>query len=207
MKQQGLAPIYIILIVLLILGGGLAFYFLVPELAPSGQGNEIPQPTNGDIAQLPPPEVVFSLTSPKTQYKVGDEIPISVIADTGSKETAGLDVMLLYDPTAFKLKIINQSAKIDQDRYIMKEGTQFENYNYFKSEENEGKLIFSALKAPQLVFSGKTTVGTLTFQALKAGVFEIKFNFQPGTSHDFTNISVNGEEILDGVENITITVN
>jgi hypothetical protein len=199
--QKGLAPIYIILIILFVLGGGIGLYFFS---SPSGKDQLI----NGSVvtqSTASSPPVTIALTSSKERYQVGDTIEIAVELNTEDKQTAGIDVMLSYDPAILKLKAVDETASTEPMRYLIIGESEFANFNYFRAEEGIGNIVFSALMRAQETFSGQTTVATLTFEAIKAGTEEIIFLFDLGSTKD-TNVSYNGQDVLEKAESITLTI-
>lgn len=139
----------------------------------------------------------LSLEPSTKDYQVGDELKVDVILDTASQQTAGVDVVLEYDPQT--LELIPQDKILDE---WLPEDSPFKNYPRSFLDLEKGNLSFSALMEAQKSFKGKTKIATLHFKALTTKTTKIDFVFKRGSTTD-SNIAdfFNASDMLNKVQN------
>lgn len=149
----------------------------------------------------------LSLTPAKSEVAVGEEITLSIYADTGESDvTSGIDVIASYDPELLEM--------VDADG--AQPGTQIKPGSLFSlTPANEvilasGLITFSAVQEPtsQPVNTRNGQVATLTFKAKAAGTSDVKFQFDAGSLADTNMVRAGGQagDLLARVKNATITV-
>lgn len=161
-----------------------------------------------------PTPVSLSLQTEKKEYDLNETIKINILIDSSNKKTAGVDIVLTYDPEILELQSKNpvkektgakkQTSQNPQD-FIDIEFSSFDIFPYIKTNTINGKIYFSALAKPLKDISGKGIIGSLTFKPQTTGNTQINFEFQKGSNND-SNIAYLGKDILNQVYGIDITI-
>ncbi|HJZ04689.1 hypothetical protein A2634_03175 [Candidatus Amesbacteria bacterium RIFCSPHIGHO2_01_FULL_48_32] len=127
--------------------------------------------------------------------KVGERFTAQIVMDTAGAEVGGADMMLVYDPE--KVTVVEVVP-----------GTLFDDYPIAAFDNETGKISFSGIvSSKDRLYSGRGTLGSVTFMGRAAGVSIVKFEFTLGDTRD-SNIAVTYEpgDILAKVDNLTIVV-
>lgn len=164
--------------------------------------------------------VVLSLQTEKSEYNLNDLIEVNILIDSGKRKTAGVDIVLTYNPQILELQsknpIVNKQA-IKEKTSIKKQPTQnphdfintelssFDIFPYIKTDAVNGKVYLSALVKPLKDVSGKGIIGSLTFKTITNGNTQINFEFQKGSTND-SNVAFLGKDILDKIYGVDITI-
>lgn len=146
--------------------------------------------TKSEMAEL-------SLETQSKNIKPGDNFSVNVILDTFSNQTTASDVTIKYDPqflTSNKLNEPFTQSKI------------FQKTVFNKLDNKAGVATMSAVADIDKSFSGRGVLTTFTFRALKAGTTEIRIEFIPKDTRD-SNIVSETADILESVQNLTLTIN
>ena len=126
---------------------------------------------------------MLTLETTKTEFKVGEEVPVSIKIDTGGQVADGVDLVLKYDP---KL--------LQADNSSIVKGTLFPDYPVTKIEP-EGTVQITAITS--LVGKGYSGIGnfaTINFKALSKGKAQVKVEFTKGAT---TDSNIVGAEVPD----------
>lgn len=132
------------------------------------------------------------LDAPKTNYQVGESIPITVRIVTGGKSTDATDLVLKYDPQF--LDAASQNIKL---------GGIYEEYAVAEVDQSLGEVKISGITPPKgKGFSGIGELAIVDFKAKKSGKSVISVDFQKDVTFD-SNIVESGtvKDILTEVYN------
>lgn len=170
-----------------------AYQTIITLSSESEQPRAITKSTQNKISN------VISLVTAKNEFKVGEKIPVTVNIES-NKKTAGLDLILKYDPNL--LSIITTIAKTP-----VVVGTIYEDYPVNKVDEKSGLIIVSGITNEATGVSPKGVFGTIVFQAKAAGNAKIFLEFTKGSTND-TNLIENqtANDILEEVRNLDLRI-
>lgn len=164
--------------------------------------------------------VILSLQTEKSEYNLNELFEVNILVDSGKRKTAGVDIVLTYNPQILELQSKNQTANspaIKEKTGAKKQPTQnpqdfldtefssFDIFPYIKIDAVNGKIYFSALSKPLKEVSGKGIVGSLTFKTKATDSTQINFDFQKGLTID-SNVAFLGKDILDKVYGIDVKI-
>lgn len=186
---QKIGVVYGILILLVIIALGVRFW----------QGNNLKNATSKSSKSSAAAVVDYTgklnLESNTTTYKVGEGIDLTITFQAPGKKLDGADIVLLFDP-----KVVNALG--------FSEGTYFKLVPRKDIDNTVGKVVITALDAVSAEpVSGKKTLGTIHFQAQKAGTSEIRFDFVKGSTTTSSLVeSGTSANILGTAEGVTIRV-
>lgn len=135
----------------------------------------------------------LTLTSDTSEYRVGDEISVS-ISISSSKKVDGADLIIKYDPKV----LTAQPATL---------GTIFSDYPQNTSDATLGKVSISGITSQPGGVKPNGEFGKLNFVAKAAGTTKITFDFTPGQTGD-TNVSetATSQDILEAVNELEINI-
>lgn len=144
-----------------------------------------------------PREVALMLSSSKSQYKIGEVVPVLVQVDTGSRETDGVDLVLNFDP---KVLEASQGAIV--------KGAIYPEYPQMKIDAKIGQIQISGISGLQgRLFQGQGNFATINFKAKARGDANLIIGFSPGKTDDSNVVeALSGNDILENVSNLTLTV-
>ena len=152
-----------------------------------------PQPTPTTPAESMIQQTSLTLSTPKLDFSVGEEIEVS-IQISSSKNVDGADLIISFDP---KILTAKPTAL----------GTIFSDYPQNTTDAILGKMSISGITSQMggVVLNGE--FGKLNFVAKAAGTTRISFDFTPGQTVD-TNIieSGTGKDILEKVNQLEINI-
>lgn len=140
-----------------------------------------------------------SLVTARNDFKVGEKIPVIINAES-TKKTAGMDLILKYDPNL--LSVVTNASKTP-----MTVGTIYSDYPVNKVDEKLGLVTVSGITNETAGVVPKGVFGTIVFQAKAAGNPKIFLEFTKGSTND-TNIIENqtASDILDSVKNLDLKI-
>ncbi|MFA5933358.1 MAG: cohesin domain-containing protein [Microgenomates group bacterium] len=141
----------------------------------------------------------ISLTSPKTQFKIGEVVPIGINIDS-NKMTAGADLIIHYD--ANLLSLASNASKTPVSL-----GNLYDEYPINSVDEKNGVITVSGITNKVGGVVPKGLFGTIIFQAKAAGKAKIFLEFAPKRTND-TNLidSKTSDDVLEEVKNLDITI-
>lgn len=188
-------------IALLLVVGAIAFGAIM-----TGTGRQTNTDTSTVIsADVPVGTARLSFSKPAVTARVGEEVTIDILVDTGDDRTTGVDLVLTYDPTLLEV--------VDADSNTA--GVQIASTNLFDFvPANEvtiasGKISFSASQQPtsQPVNVAGGKLATVAFKAKAAGQSDLIFDHTPGLLSDTNIIKANdGRDLLSHVLSGKVTV-
>jgi len=197
-RRTSLTKLLLALILLEIVGAGAYLLSL-------GKGKVVHAPTVS-VEPLNPPRAQLSLKVGKDSFRVGERGKILVTLTLN--ETAALsaiDLSLSYDPNL--LKINDADPQQPGTQVEIKEHRLHWPRNKVSVEKGKGIINLTGYTESETVFSEKTVLVSIDFEALHPGQAGIALNFTPGSSQE-SNVLLrsSGEDILEGVENTTLSI-
>lgn len=168
-----------------------------PAQTPSPTPSEIPTPTvtpNPNPTPTPSPTSftvpTLALSPSASDVAVGSKFDVKLWLDTAGKAIDGVDIYQLhFDPTLLSLTVTP--------------GTLMPINAYNKVET--GVFTFSQLTTGGTHYTGKGTLVTLHFTALKVGTANVTMDFTAGAANK-SNIAGGGKNILQQVVNGKYTI-
>lgn len=155
--------------------------------------------TNRQIGETPPvatkPQPTqIELQTDKTAVKVGEQFTVSVYV-LSDKLTDGVDLIINYDP-----QLLSASP------FIL--GSLYNEYPFSTIDSKEGKITVSGIATSTDGVKPNGLFGSIVFNAQAAGQAAISLEFTPASTVD-TNVieKGTGEDILESVKNLTISIN
>lgn len=188
--------LWILFAVVLVLGGGGWLMVNRQQLSSLQTDSQTPseiQPLSGGE---------LSLTSEKTDYKVGDTVPVTVKVYTGGFPTLGTDVVVKYDPNILELG--SATSLVSGDAY-----PEYPSKNF---DQKTGMVTISGISALNgKEFSGLADFATINFKAKATGTANISFDFAPGGTADSNIIKLGVEnapsvDILSKVSDLRVNI-
>ncbi len=138
----------------------------------------------------------ISLITPKTNYSMGEEIPVSVMIDTGANTISGVDLIVRFDPqvlTAVSTGIIK--------------GKIFDDYPLVAVDAGNGLVSVSGISNTDKTFKGAGEFAVITMKAKKAGRTAIAIDFKKGTTTSSNLVdAATTNNVLDTVDNLELIV-
>jgi hypothetical protein len=160
------------------------------EPAPKSTLISLPSPTSTSSSAS------FKIISPKTTFKKGETIALTIDIDTDNKSTTAADMVLQYDPVFLKpVKVTSPFEK----------GTAYEKLVFNALDPKLGIATTSAISEVNKNFSGEGSLVSISFTALKAGSSEVIVKYSPNATTD-SNIVSEGKDILAKVENLKLEI-
>lgn len=110
---------------------------------------------------------------PTGTYSVGQQFQSKIFLDTQGTNTAGVDVLLKYDPELIKITNVQN-------------GNIYNKYVGQKIDNDIGSFGLSGIVAldDESGFSGSGTFAIVVFEGIKPGTASVDFDFSPGVSSD-----------------------
>lgn len=139
----------------------------------------------------------INLTTAKGVYKVGETMPVLIKVSTGNHLTAGVDLVLKYDP-----------SKLEASSSSLIKGNTYDDYPQINIDSKNGVLRTSGVVAPDKSgFNGKGDFGTINFTAKSPGVTTISLEFSPNATTDSNMVeSITNKDVLGKVESVKINI-
>ncbi len=156
------------------------------------QSNQnVPRPVVSTQAAIQPTSI--TLSSDKSEYRVGDEVIVSVTLSS-SRKVDGADLIISFDPKVLTAR----EATL---------GTIFSDYPQNKVDVSLGKVSVSGITSQQggIVPSGE--FGRIAFLVKATGTTKISLDFSLGVTVD-TNVieSGTGKDILETVNQLELNI-
>lgn len=135
----------------------------------------------------------ITLSSSKTEYKLGEQIVVDINI-ASAKKVDGVDLIIKYDP-----KVLSAQSTIL--------GTIFADYPQNTVDAALGKVSISGITSQPGGVVPNGVFGKLNFVAKAVGTTKITFDFTPGQTGD-TNVSQTGtsKDILEKVNELDINI-
>lgn len=139
----------------------------------------------------------ITLLSTKSNFKVGEKIPISIQVSTGGYATSGTDLIFHFDP-----KILEASPTA----FIR--GKIYSDYPQSNIDSKVGVVrISGVVSSVKQTFNGNGELGVINFKAKAAGITTLKIDFIKSLTNDSNVFSVSdNKDVLGEVSNLEITV-
>lgn len=137
------------------------------------------------------------LVSPKTVYKKGDQIPVTVKISTGGHTTSGTDLVVSFDP-----KILEATSS------SFVRGKMYSDYPLVRVDSKTGMIRISGVASTAKgAFGGIGELGVINLRAKSAGQATLTVDFKKGQTDDSNVISIKtNEDVLEKVKDLKITV-
>ncbi|MEK9154459.1 MAG: cohesin domain-containing protein [Patescibacteria group bacterium] len=158
--------------------------------------------------------VYLSLSADKASINLNELVKVTVLLDSLSEKNVGTDVILNYDPEFLEIQPVSSAVKtkkqikdevLEPKNYLDTTASFFNIFPYLRVNNLVGSIIFSALANPSEEVSGKGSVATLIFKAIKKGNVKIDISFKSGSSVD-SNVAYMGRDILTGVSGVELNI-
>lgn len=138
----------------------------------------------------------ITLDSSQTTYQTGAVIPITVKVATGGHLTAGVDLVLKYDP---------QKLSASPSSFI--KGASYDDYPPINLEKPGFLRISGVVSTNNPGFEGIGEFGTINFVAKAKGVVEVSLDFAPDLTSDSNMVEVGtNKDILGQVSGVKINI-
>lgn len=138
----------------------------------------------------------ISLITPKTNYKVAEVVPVSVMIDTGSHTVDGVDLIVRFDPKTLE----GSSGGLIK-------GDIFDEYPLISLDAKAGLISISGISSSGKGFSGTGQFATLNLRAKAPGVASLIIDFKEGSTTDSNLVvTATSEDILGSVSNISLEI-
>ncbi len=148
----------------------------------------------GRNLQTAKPKII--LASDKKEYKVGEEVILTIFLSTGGKKTDGTDVILRFDNTALQA---SSSSVI--------KGSLYFDYPVASVDQAAGVVRVSGIASSNQTYSGQGVFATVLMKAVKPGKSQITIDYHPGSTTGSNIVgSVDGKQLLEEVGNLEVMV-
>ena len=137
------------------------------------------------------------LSSEKTSFNIGEQVPVTVKLFTGGHTTVGTDLVIKYDP-----------QKLELDSTLFQDGDAYQDYVGISSDSGEGLVLVSGIVlSDREGFNGVSEFGKINFKARANGQTAIKVVFTEGLTVDSNIIeSSSAKDILGEVFDLDIAI-
>lgn len=176
-------PILVVVLVLELL------YGLKTLLAP------LPKSTKQSLQPISGAKI--SLISPKSSYKVGENVPISIRVFTSGHSTSGTDLVLKFNPKT-----------LDATLADFTKGKIYDDYPQVTIDSQNGIIRASGVSsANKTGFNGIGEFGVVNFKAKSVGESALTIDFQPNlTSESNVVDSETIKDVLEKVYNLKVAI-
>lgn len=140
----------------------------------------------------------ITLLAPQKDYKLNENIKVTIGLSTGDSVTDGADVVIKYDP-----KVLEATAG------AFEKGTIYPEYPNIQIDPKEGMIQLSGISSTKIgsTFGGVGVFGRLSFKAKSAGAATLSVEFAPGATNDSNIIeSKSGKDVLESVSNLNLNI-
>lgn len=197
-KKLPIKQIIFALVALIIIGEiawvGWSVYSSVKTSGQSKTGGDVKN-TQGLIENL----ANLSLKTTKTNFAVGEKIPVDIII-SAVRSTDGADAVIYYDP---KLLEVDTSGKPDP----VTAGLIYSDYPINRLDTQSNRIDFSGISISQEGVQPNGVLGTMTFIAKAPGKAKIWFDFKPGSTTDSNVVETrSSQDILSRVEDLELNI-
>lgn len=138
----------------------------------------------------------ISLTSPKTNYKVMESIPVSVMIDTAGHIVDGVDLIVRFDP-----KILEATAT------GLIKGKILDEYPLVSLDAKQGLISISGISSLKTGFAGTGQFAALNLKARVPGVTSLTIDFKEGSTTDSNLVETStSQDILQQIDNLELNI-
>ncbi len=135
----------------------------------------------------------LSLSTERELYRVGDEIPVTVLLDTDGHETAGTDLSVSFSQETLKLTSIAP-------------GELYSTYPVYDFNNNDGVSLVSGVVQPGETYKGNGVFATLYFEARRPGEGTVVIEHEVNNRNDSNIASTDGKDILGTAHSVEINI-
>lgn len=154
--------------------------------------------SNASFQVLPPQPGRIELLVEKTQFKVGEQVPVKIKVASGDHYINGVDVIIKFDP-----KILDEAQ-----RPSLSTSNLFDEYPLAKVDRKNGLVQISGITSlSKKGFKGTGELATVLLKAKAAGSAVVTVEFAPGITSDSNLIEIDSStDILESVGNINLSI-
>ena len=134
----------------------------------------------------------------KSEYAVGEVLPIKIRVDTNDNKTSGTDVLLRFDPKIFEASGTG----------VITKGTIYQDYPVASVDSKVGLITISGIsQTKENGYSGIGILATVNLKAKAPGQTKITLDFTPDSIKD-TNIldATSSRDLLQQVMPLSLTI-
>lgn len=151
--------------------------------------------------EIKPAQVI--LQANKQELKVGEELMVDILVDTGGKPTDGSDVILNFDPKTLAVQFSSVSGKLSP----VLPGMVYGSFPINTLDSTGSKIVISGISSVGATFSGQGSLGSVTFKAIAPGSTTVAVDFILGSTVDSNIIESNSaKDILTNVKNLNLQI-
>ncbi len=189
-SKQNILILLGVVILLEVLWAGWSFYQTQKQIAQTP-----PQTVSGPIASQ------IGLSSDKTNVKIGEQFTVSATIFS-DKATDGVDLIISFDPNLLSVETGGETKA----PVIL--GSLYNEYPINTIDAKVGKITVSGISTQPDGITPNGLFGAIIFKAKTVGKALISLEFTIGSTAD-TNIveKGTGQDILESVKNVTISIN
>lgn len=150
------------------------------------------------VAIQPMTDGKITLTTPKSEYRVGERIPLSIRVFTGGNYVSGVDLVLKYDN-----KLIQASGS-----GIVASTGMFDEYPLKQVDDKLGSIQLSGIvNSKSKGFNGGGVFANINLVARSKGSAKFTVDFKPGLTNESNIVdSRTGQDILSKVYDKVVTI-
>lgn len=155
-----------------------------------------PLPQIGSQAGVISNSAKISLSTSKTNLRVGEIVPVAVVVDTGEKAVSGADLIIHFD-----LNVLEASG----DAII--KGKIFDEYPLVSVDAKNGLISISGVSSLNKNFKGSGQFALINFKAKAPGKTSLTVDFKKGstTASNLVDASTS-QNVLDNVDNLELEI-
>jgi hypothetical protein len=200
-SRKGTKLFHIVLIVIIGIAAVLGVVFLTLHARLNEEGS-----TFGSFFSSKKPGAQLALASERNVRKVGEMFEVDIVLAIHEQEVVGTDIQLSYNPSVLKVEMVQSKGGTPEQKYLQTEHSIFKNFIGYESNEREGRISFAAMANPGEKMSSGGEVATIKFKTVGKGRAELKFIYEPKVTTDTNVAADNGTDVLNGVDNLRLTV-
>lgn len=158
--------------------------------SPSSSSPSVPQ------GVVSPTVATIALDVPKTNYKFKEDIPVSVIINTGSRTVAGVDLIIKFDPKT-----------LEATPGGLIKGAILDEYPLIYLDADKGLISISGVSNTKTGFKGQGQFAAINFKAKALGLTSLTVDFQLGSTIDSNLVEIGtSEDVLKQVSNLELVI-
>lgn len=138
----------------------------------------------------------ISLTTPQTDIRVNEIIPVSVMIETGSHTIDGVDLIVSFDP---KILEVTSGGLV--------KGNIFDEYPLMSLDPKKGLLSISGVSNFKNSFKGTGQFATINLRAKVPVKTSLTIDFNKGSTTDSNLVeTATSKDILEDVSNLELNI-
>ncbi len=142
------------------------------------------------------PVAKISLMTAKTNLKVNDIVPVSVVLNSGQHSLGGVDLIVHYDPKI--LEVVPAE--------IIK-GKIFDEYPLISVDKVKGLISISGVSSLKNSFTGTGDFATINLRTKLSGKTSLTVDFTKGSTTDSNLVDLStSQDVLESVDNLELNI-